>query len=90
MASQGVNVLRWSALFGGVFYGLYHQSALNTQAKQAEIEREYKHKESLIAKAKAEWARKNAPADSKNGLITDPEDPKFDLEKFLMAKAEEK
>jgi F-type H+-transporting ATP synthase subunit e len=67
MASQGVNVLRWSALFGGVFYGLYHQSTLNTQAKHAEHEREYKHKESLIAKAKAEWAKKTAPADTKNG-----------------------
>ncbi|GAM38729.1 hypothetical protein TCE0_033f09696 [Talaromyces pinophilus] len=90
MASQGVNVLRWSALFGGVFYGLYHQSTLNSQAKHAEQEREYKHKESLIAKAKAEWAKKNAPASANNGLITDPEDPKFDLEKFLIAKAEEK
>jgi F-type H+-transporting ATP synthase subunit e len=67
----------------------------------------------LIAKAKAEWAKKNAPASANNGrtyfpdqqcwnreeertidqtaiVITDPEDPKFDLEKFLIAKAEEK
>ncbi|EED16071.1 conserved hypothetical protein [Talaromyces stipitatus ATCC 10500] len=90
MASQGVNVLRYSALVGGIFYGLWHQSALNTQAKQAEHDREYKHKESLIQKAKAEWAKKNAPPDTKSGLVTDPEDPRFDLEKFLIAKAEEK
>lgn len=113
MVALAIQVLRWSALFGGVFYGLYRQSTLNTQAKLAEHEREYKHKESLIQKAKAEWAKKNAPADTKNGrtyypqqqcwnrdkgrlidqtaiVITDPEDPKFDLEKFLIAKAEEK
>ena len=67
----------------------------------------------MIAKAKAEWAKKNAPAGANGGrtyslhqqywnrrsgrmvdesaiVITDPEDPKFDLEKFLIAKAEEK
>ncbi|KAH8701076.1 ATP synthase E chain-domain-containing protein [Talaromyces proteolyticus] len=91
MASQGVNVLRYSALLGGLFYGVWHQSSLNTQAKEAEKQREYHHKESLIQKAKAEWARKTAPpVETKSGLITDPNDPKFDLEAFLLAKAAEK
>ncbi|OKL56792.1 hypothetical protein UA08_07791 [Talaromyces atroroseus] len=92
MASQGVNVLRYSALVGGLFYGFLHQGTLTSQAKLAEQEREYKHKESLIQKAKAEWAKQHAPPVdySKTGLVTDPEDPRFDLEKFIIAKAEEK
>lgn len=65
-------VLRYSALFGGIFYGFWHQSTLNTQAKQAEYEREYKHKESLIQKAKAEWAKKNAPPETKSGRMCIP------------------
>ncbi|KAL1986903.1 hypothetical protein VTN96DRAFT_5320 [Rasamsonia emersonii] len=93
MASQGVNVLRYSALVAGLVYGLWHQSSLNAQAKRAEIEREYKHKESLIEQAKAEWRKKTAPPEQKTetaGLITDPEDSRFDLEAFLQAKAAEK
>ncbi|KAK2810246.1 hypothetical protein FQN50_003216 [Emmonsiellopsis sp. PD_5] len=90
--SQGVNVLRYSALAAGLFYGFYHQSSLNSQAKTAAIDREYHRKESLIAQAKAEYAKKNAPQESKpasSGLITDPDDKRFDLEKFLLAKAAE-
>ncbi|CRG92161.1 hypothetical protein PISL3812_09217 [Talaromyces islandicus] len=90
MASQGVNVLRYSALLGGLFYGAWHQATLNTQAKDAEKDREYKHKESLIQQAKAEWLRKNPPPPKPTGLVTDPEDPRFDLEAFLVAKAAEK
>ncbi|KAL1963860.1 hypothetical protein VTN77DRAFT_7792 [Rasamsonia byssochlamydoides] len=91
MASQGVNVLRYSALVAGVVYGVWHQSSLNTQARRAELDREYKHKEALIEQAKAEWRKKTAPPEKKTegGLITDPEDSRFDLEAFLQAKAAE-
>ncbi|KAJ9195489.1 hypothetical protein DTO166G4_3072 [Paecilomyces variotii] len=83
-STQGVNVLRYSALVAGLIYGFSHQSSLNSQAKHAEIEREYKRKESLIQQAKAEFAKKHAPADKKSeGPVTNPDDPRFDLEALL-------
>ncbi|KAJ6109681.1 hypothetical protein N7486_001916 [Penicillium sp. IBT 16267x] len=91
MASQGVNVLRYSALVAGLVYGVYHQSSLNSIAKRAEVEHEYARKERLIEQAKAEWKKRTQPQETQTqatGLITDPENPKFDLEAFLQAKAE--
>ncbi|KAK8168472.1 ATP synthase E chain-domain-containing protein [Phyllosticta citrichinensis] len=91
MASTGVNVLRWSALGLGVFYGIYHQSKISAKDKLDQINQEYAHKEELIKKAKEEYSRRQAAFSGKpSGLITNPEDPKFDLEAFLKAKAEEK
>ncbi|KAF2806713.1 uncharacterized protein BDZ99DRAFT_523287 [Mytilinidion resinicola] len=87
--SVGVNVLRWSALGLGVFYGFTHQVSLSSREKLDKINREYKHKEDLIAKAKAEWAKKTAPTTASGDLITDPENPKFDLEAYLTVKAAE-
>ncbi|BDD57859.1 hypothetical protein MPDQ_001047 [Monascus purpureus] len=88
MATQGVNVLRYSALVAGLVYGVYHQSSLNSQAKRAEIDREYARKERLIEQAKAEWRKKTAPPEATKqptGLITDPSDSRFDLEAYLKA-----
>jgi F-type H+-transporting ATP synthase subunit e len=69
-----IQVLRYSALVAGLVYGVWHQSSLNSQAKRAEIDREYKHKESLIEQAKAEWKRKTAPPQQKtNGGRTSTE-----------------
>jgi F-type H+-transporting ATP synthase subunit e len=58
-------VLRYSALAAGVFYGLYHQASLTASAKLSAINREYEHKQSLIEKAKAEYSKKNMPAEKK-------------------------
>ncbi|KAK0107505.1 hypothetical protein ONS96_003315 [Cadophora gregata f. sp. sojae] len=65
MASTGVNVLRYSALGAGIFYGIYHQSKLSAASKLAAINREYEHKQNLINQAKAEFSKKNAPATAK-------------------------
>ncbi|PSK42239.1 ATP synthase E chain-like protein [Elsinoe australis] len=92
MASTGVNVLRWSALGLGVFYGAYHQSTIRSADRTAAAKQEYERKEKLITQAKAEFAKRNMPKDkltAGGGLISDPEDPKFDLEAFLKAKAAE-
>ncbi|OQE44455.1 hypothetical protein PENCOP_c002G05314 [Penicillium coprophilum] len=93
MASQGVNVLRYSALVAGLVYGVYHQSSLNSVTKRTEIEHEYARKERLIEQAKAEYRKKTQPQQEiktqTSGLITNFEDPKFDLEAFLKAKAGE-
>jgi F-type H+-transporting ATP synthase subunit e len=50
-------VLRWSALGFGVFYGAYHQLSLSARDKMALQKKEWEHKESLIRQAKQEWAR---------------------------------
>ncbi|KAA6409657.1 MAG: ATP synthase subunit mitochondrial [Lasallia pustulata] len=89
MASSGVNVIRYSALLLGVAYGVYHQSALSASAKINEINRSYQQKENLIQKAKAEWTKKTMPAESKTeggGVISDPNDSRFDLEAYLTMK----
>ncbi|KAF2480357.1 ATP synthase E chain-domain-containing protein [Neohortaea acidophila] len=82
MASSGVNVFRWSALAFGVFYGFSHQSAIYSSDKKAAAQHEWDRKVKLIDDAKAKYAEKSRPG-SGDGVITNPEDPKFDLEKYL-------
>ncbi|KAI9025985.1 ATP synthase E chain-domain-containing protein [Phycomyces nitens] len=57
-----VNVGRWSALAFGVAYGFSHNRSLKKQEKEKEAQREYKHKEELIEKARAEYARRTNPS----------------------------
>ncbi|KAG9520460.1 hypothetical protein KCU77_g7316, partial [Aureobasidium melanogenum] len=82
MSSSGVNVLRWSALGLGVAYGIYHQSAITAADKLRENQKEYERKQALINQARQEYQKKTAPA-SKSGVVSDPSDPKFDLESWL-------
>ncbi|KAL9136766.1 MAG: hypothetical protein Q9175_002028 [Cornicularia normoerica] len=50
----------------------------------AHTDREFENQASLISKAKAEWAKKTMPKEAKEGaVISDPNDPKFDLEAYL-------
>ncbi|KAI9709250.1 MAG: hypothetical protein M1820_003370 [Bogoriella megaspora] len=84
--STGVNVLRYSALVFGVFYGFSHQRSITSRDKKAADSREYNRQADLIAQAKAKWAEKSAPPESKKsdgGIVTNPEDPNFDLEAYL-------
>lgn len=62
-----MQVLRWSALGLGVFYGFYHQSAITAADKLRENQQEYERKESLINQARAEYQRKTAPPQKKSG-----------------------
>ncbi|KAH7170842.1 ATP synthase E chain-domain-containing protein [Dactylonectria macrodidyma] len=89
MASTGVNVLRWSVLGLGVFYGFTHQRSITSAQKAEHAKHEYEQKEKLIQKAKAEFAAKSNPNTSANDVITDPSNPKFDLEKLLLKVAKE-
>ncbi|KAI9855092.1 MAG: hypothetical protein M1824_006300 [Vezdaea acicularis] len=87
-----LQVLRWGALAVGVLYGFSHQLTLSASAKSAQIDRDYAHKQSLIQQAKAEWTKKTMPAEKKTeggGIITDPNDSRFDLEAYLNMKAAE-
>ncbi|EEU48630.1 uncharacterized protein NECHADRAFT_73389 [Fusarium vanettenii 77-13-4] len=89
MASTGVNVLRWSALGLGVFYGFTHQRAIFSAQRAEHAQHEYEKKEKLIQQAKAEFAKQKNPTSSADSVITDPADPKFDLEKLLLKVAKE-
>ncbi|KAH9969151.1 ATP synthase E chain-domain-containing protein [Russula dissimulans] len=85
MVTPTVNVVRYTALLSGVFYGIYHRRTLQN-AHDAEKAHHAKHeRESLIAQAREAWKQKQAG--DKDGVISDPEHPHFDLEK-LIAKME--
>jgi hypothetical protein len=58
-------VLRWSALVAGIFYGFTHQRTISANNAAAHAHAEYQHKLDLIQKAKAEYAKKNLPPQSK-------------------------
>lgn len=91
--TSGRNVLRYSALCVGVFYGFYHQRSITTAQKTAAVKREYDHKQQLINQAKEAYAKSKgiatpaatAPSAPSGGLNQDPMDPKFDLEAYLTA-----
>lgn len=53
-------VLRYTALGLGIFYGFSHQRSITAAQKAAAEKREYEHKQSLIQKAKEEYAKKHA------------------------------
>ncbi|KAK3060392.1 F1F0 ATP synthase subunit e, mitochondrial, partial [Teratosphaeriaceae sp. CCFEE 6253] len=62
-----MQVLRWSALVFGVFYGFSHQNALYARGKVVASEHEWKRREQLIEQAKGEWAKRNDPSSQKSG-----------------------
>ena len=85
-----VNVLRWSALAAGVFYGFSHQRTITVTQKAEHERHEYENKQKLINQAKAEYAKlKNPTPASADDGTTDPSNPKFDLEKLLLKVAKE-
>ncbi|KAF9270854.1 hypothetical protein L218DRAFT_952931 [Marasmius fiardii PR-910] len=84
MASQTLNVARYTALFTGVFYGIYHRRSLQAAHDAKKVQDAVHEREQLIAQAKEAWKKKQAPKVSDDGVITDPEDPRFDLEKLLL------
>ncbi|TDZ22343.1 ATP synthase subunit e [Colletotrichum sidae] len=82
MASSGVNVLRYTALGLGIFYGFTHQRSITSSQKAAAAAKEYERKEKLIEQAKAEFAKKNAPVKAET-VNQDPMDPNFDFEAYF-------
>ncbi|TEB32312.1 hypothetical protein FA13DRAFT_246079 [Coprinellus micaceus] len=85
MVSSTVNVVRYTALFSGVFYGWYHLRTLKAEAAKSNIDSASHHQQKLIAEAKAAWKQKQerAAGASPSEVISDPEHPAFDLEKLL-------
>ncbi len=55
-------VLRYTVLGLGVFYGFSHQRSITAAQKAAEAQREYDHKQQIINKAKAAYAQSKQAA----------------------------
>ncbi|KAL1917933.1 uncharacterized protein VTP21DRAFT_3767 [Calcarisporiella thermophila] len=83
MTAPLVNVSRWSALGLGVLYGAYHHSSLVRAEEKNRIDSEWAHKQALIERGRAEWSRLKAAEKGADGVVSDPEDPRFDLEKWI-------
>ncbi|KAK5111053.1 hypothetical protein LTR62_005428 [Meristemomyces frigidus] len=82
MASTGVNMLRWGALVAGVFYGISHQSAITSRDRASHFQHEWDSKQKLIDQAKQAYLQKTQ-GHKMGGVISNPDDPKFDLEAYL-------
>ncbi|KAF9490729.1 hypothetical protein BDN71DRAFT_1453915 [Pleurotus eryngii] len=82
MASPTVNVARYTALFTGVVYGWYHRRQLQADHDIQKQTHAVHERKILIAEAKEAYKKKlSVPKDS--GVVTNPEDPRFDLEKLI-------
>jgi len=73
--------VRYSALLTGVFYGILHQRTLQKAKDEQRTHDAVHDREALIKQAKEAWQRRKES--SKDTLVTDPDDPKFDLEKLI-------
>ncbi|KIJ53654.1 hypothetical protein M422DRAFT_201867 [Sphaerobolus stellatus SS14] len=82
MTSATVNVVRYSALLAGVFYGISHRRTLQAEKNVRDEHHAEERRAHLIKEAKQAWQDKQKAAKS-TGVITNPEDPKFDLEKLI-------
>ena len=81
MASPTVNVVRYTALGSGIIYGIWHRRTLQTRLNNERAHEEELRHQNLVQQAKEAWRRKNDS--SLSNLITDPDDPKFDIEKLI-------
>ncbi|KAH8835099.1 ATP synthase E chain-domain-containing protein [Flagelloscypha sp. PMI_526] len=84
MATPTVNVVRYSALFGGILYGFYHNRTLHKTHEQQKLDHAVHDRENLIKEAKEAYLKSKIVKKS-DDLITDPENPKFDLEKVILS-----
>ncbi|KAI5474321.1 hypothetical protein MNV49_003548 [Pseudohyphozyma bogoriensis] len=80
--SQVQEVVRYSALLTGVFYGIVHRRTLQAEYDHSHETALIKKREHWLEEAKKAWAEKNKPK-VEGGLVTDPDAPGFDLEAVL-------
>ncbi|RXK41810.1 hypothetical protein M231_00809 [Tremella mesenterica] len=97
MASPTVTVVRYSAIFTGIIYGIVHQRTLQRQYDEQKARKAYAAKKAAekggassrqsIFQALFDTSDHAAmlPKTKADGLtvITDPDDPRFDLEKLV-------
>lgn len=85
-------VLRYSALGAGIFYGFYHQRTIYATQRTEQAKQEYAHKQKLIDQAKAEYSKTKAPAPASSASATSgrkspdgllPHSHQFDMVAYL-------
>ncbi|KZV67623.1 hypothetical protein PENSPDRAFT_687958 [Peniophora sp. CONT] len=81
--SATVTVVRYTALATGILYGFVHNRTVQKQHAQQQAHHKQHHQEELLAKAKEAWKQKQAASATVDDTVTDPEDPRFDLEKVI-------
>lgn len=67
LTDHHMQVIRWSALAFGVFFGFSHQRTITANQKAAHDQHEWEHKQKLIDQAKAEYAKLKNPAPASKG-----------------------
>ncbi|KAH8921746.1 hypothetical protein BT69DRAFT_1207509, partial [Atractiella rhizophila] len=80
-------VVRYSALLGGIGYGIVHQRTLQKQKNLKDKLNEERKHDRWVHEAQLEWQRRKSAATSgvlDELVITDPDNPAFDLEKLLL------
>lgn len=83
MVSPAVNVVRYSALLTGIFYGIVHRRTLQAKYDESTLSNEIKKREHWVHEAQKAWEAKKS---SQNGsVITNPDAPGFDLEALLLS-----
>ncbi|CAI4057250.1 hypothetical protein SUVZ_02G4370 [Saccharomyces uvarum] len=82
-----VNVLRYSALGLGLFFGFRNDMILKCNARKKEEQAQYDEKLKLVGEAKKEYAKLQPAATPKNTHTTTAvnlEDPNIDFEKVIL------
>ena len=60
-------VIRYSALFFGILYGITHQATLTTQARLNSARREQEHQSSIVEKAREEFGKRGKKTEGSGG-----------------------
>lgn len=82
-----VNVLRYSALGLGLFFGFRNDMILKCNAKKKEEQSQYEEKLRLVEEAKKEYAKLHpvaTPKDTPANTSFNLEDPNIDFEKVIL------
>ncbi|KAB5590903.1 hypothetical protein CTheo_5655 [Ceratobasidium theobromae] len=80
MVSPTINVVRYTALASGILYGIAHRRTLQSRLDKERAHEEEMRHQRLLGQAKEAWRRKN---DTSLSSLTDPDDPRFDIEKLI-------
>ncbi|RKP13175.1 hypothetical protein BJ684DRAFT_20318 [Piptocephalis cylindrospora] len=75
---------RYGGLGAGIIYGFFHHRGLNKSKAAQELEAREKRHIERVAEARAQWQIRQAALAPKTGVISNPDDPNFDLEAFLV------
>ncbi|GMG56057.1 unnamed protein product [Ambrosiozyma monospora] len=82
------SVLRYTSLFAGLGYGLYHTQTLKCVGAKKQEQADYLKRVKLIEEAKAEFKKLNPPKGAESTQAVNLDDPKFDFGEFIVGAVE--